>query len=68
MAKTEKEIAQDTFDRLKRNFETEMSKVHKSKSDGPEKASSIAYHSMVTFGRAHGLTNLLPLKRKYRKS
>ena len=72
MAKTQEELDVEQFDRLKRAYDSAMSKLGKNnastKADGPEKDASVAYHNMVTFGRTRGLTNLVTIKKKYRRS
>ena len=72
MAKSQEEINKDEFQRLERNVSSLASKIGKGnssgKGDGDEKNYSDACHAMITFGRTHGLTNLMPLKRKYRRN
>jgi len=72
MAKmTEEERIKDQFERLQRAADSARGKIGKNnastKADGPEKEYSDAYYAMVMFGRKHGLCNLVPLKRKYRR-
>ena len=72
MAKSQKEIDKDEFERLQRNVNTLANKIGKGgssgKGDGEEKNYADAYHAMVTCGKPRGLTNLSPLKRKFRRN
>ena len=73
MAKmTEEEKIADQFDRLDRARQRAIGKLGKNnsntKADGDEAAYAFACEEYISFGREHGLTNQMPLKKKYRKS